>query len=214
MSLFTYWPCLAVQELWAFLSDGVDKLKDPILDERPPLTDADCDTIIEQGRIQGTDAEDGAVLEGAGDEGDGGHEWHEEREAAMLQLEEEEELEEAGLLKVGKNVRHVLQDASRTQLERYLKAHNEPKNGVGESGLPRLSMDVCYSHYAHARAQAHTHTHTHTHTLSLSLSHTHTQTCGSRPARMGPGVCVCVCVCVIHARERESIVSRTWPDLL
>ena len=171
MSLFTYRPCLAVQELWAFLSDGVDKLKDPILDERPPLTDADCDTIIEQGRIQGTDAEDGAVLEGAGDEGDGGHEWHEEREAAMLQLEEEEELEEAGLLKVGKNVRHVLQDASRTQLERYLKAHNEPKNGVGESGLPRLSMDVCYSHYAHARAQAHTHTHTLS--LSLSLTHTH-----------------------------------------
>ena len=141
------------------MSDGSDKLKDPTLDERPPLTEADCDTIIEEGRIQGTGADDGAVLEGAGDGGDGGQEWHEEREAAMLQLEEEEELEEAGLLRVGKNVRRVLQDASRAQLERYLKAHNEPKNsGVWQSGLLCVRMDGRVLLSLRTRRSASTHT--------------------------------------------------------
>ena len=136
------------QELWAFLSDGADKLKDPTLDERPPLTDADCDIIIEQGRMQGTgvkkqhpcivfthththmymhtphththtytDADDEAALEIAGAEGGEGLDWHEEREAVMQELEEEEELSQAGLVGVGRGVRSVLQKAKRKNLK-------------------------------------------------------------------------------------------------
>jgi hypothetical protein len=58
-----------------------------------------------------TDADDEAALEIAGDGGGGGLDWHEEREAVMQELEEEEELSQAGLVGVGRGVRTVLQKA-------------------------------------------------------------------------------------------------------
>ncbi len=57
-----------------------------------------------------TDADDEAALEIAG-VGGGGVDWHEEREAVMQELEEEEELSQAGLVGLGRGVRSVLQKA-------------------------------------------------------------------------------------------------------
>ena len=43
--------------------------------------------------------------------GGGGFVWHEERVAVMQELEEEEELSQAGLVGLGRGVRSVLQKA-------------------------------------------------------------------------------------------------------
>lgn len=92
---------MSVEQLWSFLSEGVDQLRDPTLDERAPLTEEDCDTIIEEGRIVGNEMEEGEMeeekLENDGEDVGSSSMWHEERAAQMQQLEEEDKMAEVCL---------------------------------------------------------------------------------------------------------------------
>ena len=103
---------MSIDELWGFLVTGADKLYDPTALQRPSLTDAELDTIIENGRIAGTELEeveslndDEKELKKKGIDMLGGSFWHEDQEAVQQDLEVQE-----WERSVGSNVRSVLRE--------------------------------------------------------------------------------------------------------
>ena len=128
---------MGVKELWSFLAFGADQIRDPTLDQRPALTGADLDTIIDDGRIAGGDLDEGEEdsydqeQEHKEDVGSSFF-WHQDREEAEQLLEDHDSLASSG---IGRNVRKLLEQASATDLVQYLKDHNEPSNPQGGHGV-------------------------------------------------------------------------------
>ena len=143
---------LSIDQLWKFLKSGFDYMRNPTIAERPPLTDADCDTIIEDGRIVTDEHEEGEIdMDLIGEEaspskdGIGGTSlWHEDEAAAKQLIEEEDEMAAKGFKGVGKETCALLQKASGSELRGYLEEINEdlPPSKTKRDMIARIALHV------------------------------------------------------------------------
>jgi len=119
---------LSLSQIWSMLSYGADMYRDPTssINLRPSLTDADLDTIIDEGRIVDAEAEGEEEEDDLAKHGEDGL-WHDEKEEVMMQIEDKEEQEASGMVGLGVKARQVLSKASAADLMAYLREHAELK---------------------------------------------------------------------------------------